>query len=285
MTFVGKILVVVIMAFSLLFLGITSVVFTTERNWRDARTEAIKKIDELKRKTEASVAERESARKELENAKAAHEAAEKQLADRISALDGQLKQAFDDNTQNKMALVKAVQSARTAEELSAELRKETDLLRQQKSEVEKQANEYKLKQTELNDQIRDLARNLGSATNSGNDLRDRVARLQTLLRSKGLSDDISQIRGIENAPPVRGAVLRVNPRNDQIEISIGSDDGLVVGHELFLYRTLPRPEYLGKVRITDVDPDQAVARVINHTVQGRKIKEGDIVSSTIRPRS
>src|SRR5262245_23581336 len=115
MTFVGKILVVVIMAFSLLFLGITSIVFTTERNWRDGRTEAIKKLDELKRKTEASVAERESARKELENAKAAHEAAEKQLADRISALDGQLKQAFDDNTQNKMALVKAVQSARTAE--------------------------------------------------------------------------------------------------------------------------------------------------------------------------
>jgi hypothetical protein len=70
-----------------------------------------------------------------------------------------------------------------------------------------------------------------------------------------------------------------------MEITIGSDDGLVVGHELYLFRTSPRPEYLGKVKIISVDPDQAVAKVIGNTVQGKKIKEGDIVSSTIRPRS
>ena len=165
------------------------------------------------------------------------------------------------------------------------MKKESDLLRGQKSEVEKQANEYKLRQTELNDQIRQLSRTLETATNHGNDLRDRMARFQTLLRSKGLSDDISQVRGLENPPPVQGEVLRTNSRSNEIEISIGSDDGLVVGHELYVYRTKPRAEYLGKARIIVVDPDQAVAKVINSTVQGKKIKEGDIVSSTIRPRS
>ena len=50
------------------------------------------------------------------------------------------------------------------------------------------------------------------------------------------------------------------------------------------YRVSPRPEYLGKVAIVSVDPDQAVAKVIGNTYMGKKIKEGDIVSSTIKPR-
>ena len=36
MTFVGRIFVIVIMAFSLLFLGISTVVFTTAKNWKNA---------------------------------------------------------------------------------------------------------------------------------------------------------------------------------------------------------------------------------------------------------
>jgi hypothetical protein len=69
-----------------------------------------------------------------------------------------------------------------------------------------------------------------------------------------------------------------------LEITIGADDGLVVGHELYLYRVSPSPEYLGKVKIISVDPDQAVAKVVGNTYMGKKIKEGDIVSSTIKPR-
>ncbi len=81
-----------------------------------------------------------------------------------------------------------------------------------------------------------------------------------------------------------GEVKRIDSTNREMEITIGSDDGLVVGHELYLYRVSPRPEYLGKVIIVTVDPDQAVARVVGKTYMGKKIKEGDIVSSTVKPR-
>ena len=67
-------------------------------------------------------------------------------------------------------------------------------------------------------------------------------------------------------------------------ITIGSDDGLRVGHELYLFREKPRPEYIGKITVISVEPDQAVGRVNGTTYQGKKIKEGDIVSSTIKPR-
>ena len=50
MTFVGKILVIVIMAFSLLFLGLSTVVFTTSKNWMVATKAEQKKVDRAARK-------------------------------------------------------------------------------------------------------------------------------------------------------------------------------------------------------------------------------------------
>ena len=104
------------------------------------------------------------------------------------------------------------------------------------------------------------------------------------MRTNGLSDDISQIKGLESPPPVVGEVKRIDPTNRLLELTIGADDGLVVGHELYIFRIKPRPEYIGKIAIVTVDPDQAVAKVVGNTFQGKKIKEGDIVSSTIKPR-
>ena len=44
------------------------------------------------------------------------------------------------------------------------------------------------------------------------------------------------------------------------------------------------PNIWEKSSIVAVDPDQAVVKVVGKTYQGKKIKEGDIVSSTIKPR-
>jgi hypothetical protein len=56
---------------------------------------------------------------------------------------------------------------------------------------------------------------------------------------------------------------------------------------LEIWRMKPKPDYLGKVRIIAVDPDQAVGVVVGKTIQGKQIKEGDIVSSSFNnaPRS
>ena len=83
---------------------------------------------------------------------------------------------------------------------------------------------------------------------------------------------------------MQGEVARVDDQNRRFEITIGSDDGLAPGHELSIYRTEPPAEYLGRPSGISTDPDRAVIRVIGSTVQGKKVKEGDLVSSTIRPR-
>jgi hypothetical protein len=83
---------------------------------------------------------------------------------------------------------------------------------------------------------------------------------------------------------VEGVVQRVDPEKKRVEISIGSDDGLVAGHELFVYRR-DRPargswevELVGRIRIVATNPDQAFAKV-TESKDDKEIKEGDRVST------
>jgi ABC-type Na+ efflux pump permease subunit len=285
MAFVGKILVIVIMAFALLFLGISTVVFTTATNWKIETEKQRAEVQKQQGKNRDLGEKVKAAENELSAAKKSHELAKKELDNRIAALEADTKRLDGELTQSRTSLETAQQNAKSALEEAASRKAETDLLREQKSAVEKQANEYKIRQSELFDQIRILTRERDVAKKNNEDLRDRVAKFSTLLRQKGLSDDISQVKGLESPPVVHGEVLRVDAQNKRVELSIGSDDGLVPGHELFLYRVKPRPQFLGKITVISTDPDQAVGRVIGTTINGMKIQGGDLVSSTIRPRS
>jgi len=286
MTFVGKILVIVIMAFALMFLGISTVVFTTATNWKEATTKAKQQVAELQKKNSDAVEKTKALDKDFAAAKTAHENDATRLKNSIAQLTSDIENIRKEATEARGEVATAQMNARTALEEADHSRKEAERLRDQKLEVEKQANDYKLRQSELNDQIRILTRERDVAKKNADSLRETAAKFSALLRQHGLSDDITQVKALGSPPAVHGEVARV-ARNNRVELTIGSDDGLVVGHELFLYRLKPKPDYLGKIRIISVDPDQAVGEVIGGTVQGKQIKEGDIVTSTFRsgPRS
>ena len=197
MTFVGKILVIVIMFFSLLFLGFSMVVFTTSKNWVVATKAEQKKVDDLNKKLNDAKAAVEASKKGLEEAKAKFDQTSKQLENQLAA-------SQDENTRNLAQVTTArgqigvaTQTAKsTLDEVEAK-RTQTNQLREQKSAVEKQANEFKLHQAEQNDRIRELERSLDTAIKNNSELRERVAKFVTLLTKGGLSTDISQIKGLE----------------------------------------------------------------------------------------
>jgi len=286
MTFVGKILVIVIMAFALMFLGISTVVFTTATNWKEATTKAKQQVAELQKKNSDATEKTKGLQNELAKASMEHQNAVKRLEGSIAQLKSEIEAISKEATEARGEVATAQTNAKTALEEAEHSRKEAERLREQKLEVEKQANDFKLRQSELNDQIRILTRERDVAKKNADALRETSAKFSALLRQHGLSDDITKVKALSSPPAVHGEVARVD-RNNRVELTIGSDDGLVVGHELFLWRLKPRSEYLGKIRIISVDPDQAVGVVIGGTIQGKQIKEGDIVSSTFRsgPRS
>jgi hypothetical protein len=178
MTFVGKILVVVITALSLLFLGISVVVYNTEKDWKNATAEAKKKYDEVKKSHDATVAETAVAQKVLEEAKKQHARFQNVLEDRLNVLNAEMKRAEEETAQTRIAFTKAQEKATATQDEQTAVKQATDQLREQKARVENQANAYRARQAELSDQIRLLNRMLETATKNAKDLRERVAASQ-----------------------------------------------------------------------------------------------------------
>jgi hypothetical protein len=286
MTLVGKILVIVIMAFALFFLAVSVVVFTTEKNWKAEADKLTQEISKLKTQVQSASALVAAKTAELKTADDEREKQKKTFETKIANLEAETKTAQTEIAANNATIETSQRTSQAALEEAAAHKKETDTNRELLAQVQDQANKYALRQTELNDEIRVLKRQLDTATTNNKDLRERVAVLSGALRRAGLSDDVTQLKGVDKVPQhVEGEISRVDDRNRKVELTIGSDDGLVPGNILEVWREKPRPEYLGQIRIESVDPDQSVGVVVGKTHLGKKLQEGDLVAPTIRPRS
>jgi hypothetical protein len=285
MTHVGKILVVVIMVFSIIFFALATVVFTTEVNWKKQVTDlndTKKKLEDQKSTLKRQLGDQET------NLKVAQDAAKK-------AEDGfrkEIKDLTDTNNRRQEEITKqrtsvetALQEVKKAQDEAEARISESNVLRQNLQTVQNQRDEFLLARTELQQKIVILNRELAVAQENNKNLRDRVALLDSVIRKAGLNADTADLKVLRNPPHVEGEVTRVDAKGTTMEISIGKDDGLVEGLELVVYRSKPTPEYLGKVRVVSVDPDQASVKVIGTTYHGKKIKEGDSVATQVRPRS
>ena len=94
---------------------------------------------------------------------------------------------------------------------------------------------------------------------------------------KGAPEDRRAVAALSEPPPPVEAIVR-DVLKDQanrpkfIHITAGSDDGLQDGHVLDIYRTAERnngrAKYLGKIRLTLVEPDEAVGVVVESARNG-----------------
>lgn len=284
MTYVGKILVILIMILSLSFLTISTVVFTTEKNWKDEVDKLKTQLSEASKKSSALNEEKSKLENDLSVTQKEAEGAVKNLRDTLTQKDGELARYTDETTNLRKAVETAQENLRSAQQDADAKYRDRNLAEEQRRAVQNEANQYKIQQTELNDQIRILQRELDQAKGNNQYLRDQLLALQGALKANNLETDPNKYIGLKQPPEVDGEVILADAVKGRFQISIGSDDGLVPGHELFVYRLAPKPEYLGKVKVSIVDTDKAVVTLIGTTPQGKKIQEGDIVSTTIRPR-
>ena len=281
MTFVGKILVILIMAFSLVFLGVSTVVFSTATNWKtksEAQKAELAKVSSKNSDLDARVKDAQS---KLDSAKAEHAKLVADRENRIKDLEKKSKDSDDQATAARSQLELAQQNAKVALAEATARKTETDILNGTLNSAQDQANLFNKQNIDLTDRIRILERQKATAEQNAKDLRNSNAKLMAFVRGKGLNPgNLDALDPNSVAPQVEGRVKEVNAKNTSVEITIGSNDGLSVNQEFFLFRTEPRPEYLGKVKIVATYPEKAVADVIGTTVNRKKIQEGDIVSST-----
>jgi myosin heavy subunit len=285
MTQLGKLLVVAITILAMVFLGLATVVFMTADNWKDkalAESTKLKTTQGELNKAQEQVAQVST---DLQRQEEETKALLAQKDQSIRDTENRMKLLEADLTEVRKELSVAQSTATLSSTESGSRVEETVSLRESLRSAQDQANSLKLQEKDLNQQIVDLTKDVDTARNINSRLREEVATLSSTLSKAGLTADVRNVTSLANPPEVEGQVSRIDSSSNRIEISIGADDGLVNGHELFVYRRTPRPQYIGKIRIIATDPEKAVATVVGKTYLGTKVTEGDVVSTTIKPRS
>jgi hypothetical protein len=134
------------------------------------------------------------------------------------------------------------------------------------------------KSTELSikiDEAHSLALQLATYQSMCAQLAKDYADAMEVIRKHGLVPDPALYT---RKPPagIRGTVTEV--RGKIIEISVGSDSGLVRGHQLDVVRNRDgRSSYVGKVETTETAPDRAVAIVMPEFRRGI-VQRGDEIT-------
>ncbi len=283
MTFVGKILVVVQVFLSLCFMAFAGAVFTVQQNW--------------KQEAEKAQADTQSVRTELAELETQHKAYQQDQAARLTAETNRAQKAEADavsaqqdfaranadlqKARDELANQRALAEIATSE--AAERAKEATTLRTVNKKLHDTIDELTVSLRQLEDEVFSKNVTVRSIQQKHTKILGRLALAERALRHHNI--DPQDVRD-ESAPPpiVEGYVLATRKTDDSatefIEISLGSDDGVAKGHNLYIYRSEGTGKYLGKIQLVLVTPDRAVGTVIDKAKIGI-IQRGDNVTTKL----
>jgi hypothetical protein len=160
---------------------------------------------------------------------------------------------------------------KTAQDRLLALESEAKMLRDELRTVQRDLDAKFLQVVSLTDQLNQAVSMEQILNERNREATFQIARMKKVMDANGLTET-SLVDHI--APPVEGVVLEVSDK-DLIEISIGNDDGLKIGHSLDVYRD---NTYLGRIVIRKTGPDRAVGQVQRELQRGQ-IKRGDRVTT------
>jgi small-conductance mechanosensitive channel len=283
MTLLGKVFTVLIFIMSILFMGFSVVVFATHRNWKmlvDNPSATEMYPLGLKQQLQAQVETNKGLRAELDGLRnqLAVEMAARRSA--LGALETKLADAQQRLAQKESEL-SGLQSAQT--EATAAINLAETRLKDLVVDIQKLREEIRVVQAQRDEfyqRVVDLTDKLYSAAGVERNLKEREAQLiAEISKYKRVTDvlGVNPSMPVESiAPPLDGIVTAVSDKN-LIEVSLGSDDGLRVGHRVEVFRD---NNYLGSAMVLKTDPDRAVAQVDEKSQRGL-IKVRDRVATKL----
>lgn len=280
MTWVGKLLVVLHLVLSIMFMALAGAVFNAHTNWKKSQEQALKNYQSEQGKARTLDTELQAARTEA--------------AQKIAALEGQVTQLTGERT-NLQAAVTGLEAE--SKQLKVALDAERNLAQNNSTEAGERVRESQL----LRAQNADLFKSRGEMVARIRDMEDKLfgqdvqiqqlnekhektlrdnAKMREFLASNGLPTDTREMLVREQAAPiVRGLVNEVRKAEkgnlEYVEISLGSNDGLVRGHRATLYRG---DQFLGRIRLVSVERDRAVG-TIEEKAKNAIIEKGDNVTT------
>jgi hypothetical protein len=289
MSFLGKVLIVVQLLLSVLFMCAAGAVFVRHTNWRDkhnqlqsamqtAETDHANQVAELNKQIDLRTQERDA-----EKNRADAEVGERQR------LEGQVATLTQQTNTLNQQLQRQTGVAETKSN-EAEFRQAEAEKQRVQNETLHTALEDQLKvNVQLNDDLHNQGLELEELVAQHDALLEQVAFLEKVVRQHNLETDPRAVADLSEPPPAVEGIV-VDTRKDKTNrtkfahISIGEDDGIRVGHVLDVYRSAEynngQAQYLGKIRIVYVTSDEAVGMVIEAAKNGI-IEKGDNVTTKL----
>ncbi|QDU79183.1 Chromosome partition protein Smc [Polystyrenella longa] len=289
MTTLGKTLTVIIALLSICLMMFASAVYTAGRNWR---SEANGLREQL------AGANQRIARSENELANVQMDLNQKfeEANDRANKAEASVDQLQDENEQKENELVSTRQerdvSIRQSDIANQEAefkRLEAERLRQVIAKLHTDINELSKQNRQSNDEVYNRDVEIATIKEKQSRLLFQYATLKEVLAHNNIDPDPETHKGLTAPPPsVEGLVLdtiTITRNNTKlVEVSVGSDDGLALGHKMYITRPQAADgtpaQYLGEVEIIKVTPDRSVGRLVLNTKNGI-IARGDNVTTKL----
>lgn len=286
MNLVGKIFVVLIFVMSLVFMSTAVMVYATHRNWKDEiyRTEAKgnlgfglkKQVEDKTAENKKLAAEQEALQTTLKAEVAAHgqqlAKLETERNQKVTELADAVKQRDDLTAQAR----KLTEDLAVAQQNLAAKTTEVTGLRNQIRTVQAESDTKAKQVVEVTEKNNQLTGDLGRLKERNAQLAEQVAKAGLLLAKVDMTIETP----LDLQPPkVDGLVLATSgTQNDLLEISLGTDDGIRIGHTIDVYR---EGKYLGRAEIKKTESNRAVAAV-DPKIHLGPIQKGDRVTTRIK---
>jgi hypothetical protein len=280
MNLTGKIFTVLIFVFSIVFMTFAMMVFATHRNWKefaDNATAGPNRPLGLKQQLEALQAKKKEADdliQKMRNDLAQEQAARRHALAALQVRATKSEQELAAKQQELDALsaqhTAAAQTAKTAQERLTTLEASNQATREELRSAQQERDKSFLAVVDLTDKLNQAESVKQILDERNKEAAFQISQMKMVLDANGLRPDAL----VSHIPPkVEGVVDRIG--KDLIEISIGADDGLKVGHSLDVYRD---NFYIGRIVIKSTDPDRAVGQSIRELQKGQ-IRKGDRVTT------
>ena len=274
MNLVGKIFVVLILVMSLVFMSFAMVIYATHTNWKTKAETADKSLKNVEDQLKKAEAEWKTDKKALD------EKIDEQ-AETIRAYVTEERRLKNDITEQKEQL--NLLNAQTRS-LSESVSQAHESLGKSQAEVETLSNKLLDSQRnwasaharyiEQTDKANTLAVQLAKFRSVGAQLAKDYGDAVAVLRMHKLKPDPILYAG----PPkgIQGTVTEVGP-NGWVEISIGEDSGILVGHKLDIVRNVEgRSSYIARIKVERTEPDRAAASIIPESRRGYVQREDGV---------
>lgn len=289
MNLLGKIFVVLILVMSLLFLGMSLMVYATHKNWMAAinRTQQeVKPGQPLGLKPQlteakAKVADLEAQLAKLKTEVDSEEAARRVQLAKLETEKAELKKEYDDLLQREAKIKEetrvAQETTKQAQEMLSAKLEEIDTLRDQMSKAYADRDTQFDNSVALEDKLHQATNELDRAKSNTEMLTRHVVNYKKAADRTGVDLNAP----VDNIPPKLDGRVLASRSDGMVEISLGADDGLRNGHRFFLYRTHGgSSKFLGVAEVVKTTPDKSVGKLIPEFKKG-PIERDDRVATRL----